>query len=246
MNSVISEIQFYNSISLALLSGTTYFILWAVSLGFYPYSRWLQANCFWHPKLRRIFFLFNPLLTAVPQFRRRLFAPFDQDLRPKPDSTETNQAWFSETDVVEDPIRRREISVSEEEVNVAKKLRLSSVFSYVKGHVVLVGESGLGKTTYLRRLARYSTEPVVYLEARACKDGVTSAIRELLPGWLNDQDFLESLIFQGGLCVIIDGFNEVEPMVREKIRGFFTRAASVRSERNRSILIGRGRSGCLR
>ncbi len=193
-----------------------YFVVWVACLTLYAHSQWVQANVIWHPRLRRIFFLFNPLLTATPFLRRRLLRPFGAALRGDAGADAADGAYYTGNEVLEG----------------ANRVGIVEALPVLKGRVVLEGDSGLGKTMYLRRLAAESRNPVAYVRALSCGHGVVEAIRKRLPGWLTDEAFLGQLIYLGGLGVMIDGFTEAGPAVRANILEF------VRGARGAAIVIG--------
>ena len=70
------------------------------------------------------------------------------------------------------------------------------------------------------RLVRSVKVPIVYLPAESCDHGVQDAIQLRLKGKASDDAFLKSIIWSGGLRIVIDGLNEVTIETREKIRRF--------------------------
>ena len=90
----------------------------------------------------------------------------------------------------------------------------------LKGQIVLEGESGLGKSMFLRHLAHNSQRLFVYLPAHKCDKGVIKAIYGKLRGHINDAKFLKNLIYNGALDICIDGLNEVTADTRAKISQF--------------------------
>lgn len=85
---------------------------------------------------------------------------------------------------------------------------------------MLQGESGLGKSMFVRQLVKKVKDPVVYLPAGDCECGVLELIQIRLKGKASDGSFLKSIIWSGGLRIVIDGLNEVTVETREKIRSF--------------------------
>ena len=210
IESVTGDITNYTALRGAVLTGGSYALVWVLCILLYPRVRWVRANVIWNPHLRRIFFIFNPLITAIPALRRLMFRPFAADLRGEERTDQTQAVYFPDIQVVEN----------------GSSLPLSLALPSIGSRVVLQGSSGLGKTTYLRRLAANSRDPIVYLEARTCEKGVLAAIQERLPGWLKDEEFLGALIFQGGLAVILDGYNEAGPAARNAIQVFLSQSAN--------------------
>ncbi|WP_366914243.1 HEAT repeat domain-containing protein [Mastigocoleus sp. MO_188.B34] len=90
----------------------------------------------------------------------------------------------------------------------------------LQGQIVLEGESGLGKSMFLRHLANNSRRILVYLPAQKCDKGVIKAIYAKLKEQVNDFKFLKNLIYNGALDICIDGLNEVTADTRAKISQF--------------------------
>ena len=89
----------------------------------------------------------------------------------------------------------------------------------IRGKLLLIGESGLGKSTYLRVLAGRSRRTIAYLNARSCDKGVEAAIVQRVSNF-ESPEFFGGLIYSGDLAVIIDGLNEVSADVRAGIIAF--------------------------
>ena len=79
----------------------------------------------------------------------------------------------------------------------------------IRGQIVLVGDSGLGKTMFLRDLVRVSRRNVVYLPAARCSEGVTEAIHAKLSGLIKSPGFLRKLVYKGAMDICVDGMSEV-------------------------------------
>ncbi len=90
----------------------------------------------------------------------------------------------------------------------------------IKGQIILQGESGLGKSMFVRHLAKQSQRILVYLRADRCTQGVTEGIQKKLHGQTQDPDFLRNLIYSGAIDICIDGLNEVTADTRAKITEF--------------------------
>jgi hypothetical protein len=110
--------------------------------------------------------------------------------------------------------------VEAREVDTKTTKRLSETIPEVLGQTVLQGESGLGKSVFLRRLVHSAKSPIVYLPAESTDHGVMEAIQLRLKGKASDEEFLRSIIWAGGLRIVIDGLNEVTVETREKLRRF--------------------------
>ncbi|WP_224370456.1 HEAT repeat domain-containing protein [Hyalangium versicolor] len=184
---------------------------WLLLLVFYPRSPRVQALFFWNPWVRKIAGLgyVSLLLTWVPWLRRRLLAPFaplllaDADLeRFSPDS------YFPRSEV-SDPFGQRR--------------PLLAALPRLGGQIILEGDSGLGKSMFLKYLLCGSKRLAVFLPAERCRGGVLEAIQARLEGQAQDTTFLRSIIYSGALDIYIDGLNEVTAATREKISQFTER-----------------------
>jgi hypothetical protein len=188
-------------------------LFWIGLIGAFPYSRQVRAVYLFNDKLRGTLSLwFVPLLlTLVPAARRHLLRPFRADLlRDARIESFDEGAWFPDSDVVD--------------VRTGACMRLADALPKLAGVCLLVGESGLGKTFFLRRLAKRSRHALAFLHARACVDGVPEAVAQTTKG-VQDARFFESMIYTGSLALIVDGLNEVSAEARGKILEFLKRNA---------------------
>lgn len=183
---------------------------WLALIFLYPKSPAIQAIFFWNPWVRNIFGLgyVTFLLTWVPFLRRKLFEPFKISLLADAALDRFNpDFYFDGSDV------KRQGS--------DEAIPLRQAIPSLKGQVVLEGDSGLGKTMFLRHLLQQSDRIVVYLPATKCAEGAIEAIQKKLHGdELKDPKFLQSLIYSGAIDICIDGLNEVSPDTRAKINQF--------------------------
>jgi HEAT repeat protein len=187
-------------------------LFWLGLIGAFPYSRKVRAVYLFNDKLRGMLSLwFVPLLlTLIPGARRHLLRPFRADLlRDARMEDFDDRLWFSDTEATD---------------RGGARVRLADALPGIAGVCLLVGESGLGKTLFLRRMAKRSRRPLAFLHARGCAEGVPEAIAQATKG-VQDSRFFESMIFTGSLAVIIDGLNEVSAEARGKILEFFKRNA---------------------
>ncbi|MEO0406361.1 MAG: HEAT repeat domain-containing protein [Cyanobacteria bacterium P01_A01_bin.135] len=207
----------------------THAAFWLLLIFAYPKSPPIQAIFFWNPWVRRITGLgyVGFVLAWVPFLRSRLFAPFQHSLladagldgfRPGayfPNSTIVNKATGGEQAVY-------------------------ATIPKIKGQLILEGESGLGKTMFLRHIIqnalgrqarqqgrlnklRHIFRPapiIVFLPADRCAQGVSEAIQAKLHGMAKDPKFLRNLIYSGAIDICIDGLNEVTADTRAKITEF--------------------------
>ena len=182
---------------------------WVLLLYFYPKSPHVQAFFFWNRWARKFIGLgyVDLLLSWFSFLRNRLLAPFREELAADArNGDDGSQGFFEDVEV--------------QELQTTKAIRLSCAIPEVRGQIVLEGESGLGKSIFLRRLVRNTEFPIAYLPADSCDHGVLEAIQLRLKGKASDDAFLKSIIWSGGLRIVIDGLNEVSVETRVKIRRF--------------------------
>ncbi|MEH2256949.1 HEAT repeat domain-containing protein, partial [Nostoc sp.] len=182
---------------------------WLALIFAYPKFPQVQAIFFWNPWVRRILGVgyVGFLLTWFPPFRRKLFEPFKPSLLA--DAGLDNfydQSYFPESQV--------KVPTSGDILPITKAL------PSIQGQIILEGDSGLGKSMFLRHLLKNSQRIVVYLPAQKCHKGVIEAIQDKLHGQAQDADFLKNLIYSGAIDICIDGLNEVTAETRAKICQF--------------------------
>ncbi|HEY0480545.1 MAG TPA: HEAT repeat domain-containing protein [Kofleriaceae bacterium] len=195
-------------------------LVWLLLLLLYPRSKVVQAWFFWHPWVRKLGGLGYVHLVAgrISLVRNRLLAPFKQNftedaIAAVDGASEGN--YFSGSFV----------EYADPETHGASKLRarITEAITGIRGRIVLEGESGLGKSVFLRRLVWNATRPTVYLPAERCAGGVLGAVQQKLHGFARDESFLQTLVYTGGLDLCIDGLNEVTPETRAEITQFVLR-----------------------
>jgi HEAT repeat protein len=209
LQSVIVNLQsgqwFFNA-RITIISHAAF---WLALIFAYPKFPQIQAIFFWNPWVRRILGVgyVGFLLTWCPPFRRKLFEPFQPSLLADVGLDKFNdQSYFPES--------RVKIPGAEEIVPVTAAL------PSIKGQIVLEGDSGLGKSMFLRHLVKNSQRILVYLPAQKCHKGVIEAIQDKLHGQAQDAGFLKNLIYSGAIDICIDGLNEVTAETRAKIVQF--------------------------
>ncbi len=181
---------------------------WLLLIIIYPGFPQVQA-LIWDWKFRTIVGLgyITIALTWIPWLRYRLLAPFRQVLVADAslDSFDP-QAYFPDSHV---------------KITRANHTQpIQTAIGQLQSPVVLVGESGLGKSMFLRNLVKTSGRLAVYLPASQCAGGVVEAIQAKLPIAAEDPKFLQSLINYNTLDICIDGLNEVSPDTRATINTF--------------------------
>ncbi|MBE9104173.1 HEAT repeat domain-containing protein [Nostoc cf. edaphicum LEGE 07299] len=182
---------------------------WLVLIFAYPKFPQVQAIFFWNPWVRRILGVgyVGLILTWVPFFREKLFEPFKPSLLADAGLDNFNPEAYFPNSKVKVP-------------GVDEPVPITQALPSIKGQVILEGDSGLGKSMFLRYLVKTSGRLVVYLPAHKCDKGVIEAIQAKLHGQAQDADFLKNLIYSGALDICIDGLNEVTADTRAKICQF--------------------------
>jgi HEAT repeat protein len=185
-------------------------LFWLGLIFAYPKSPRVQAFFFWNPWIRNIFGMVYVtfLLQWTPYLRHKLFAPFRYSLLADAGLDSFNTALYF-------PDSKVSLKGSDQIES------LTTVFPKIQGQIILEGESGLGKTMFVRNLLKDAKRIVVYLPATKCTEGVIGAIQTKLHGdEIKDLKFLQSLIYSGAIDICIDGLNEVSADTRGKITQF--------------------------
>ncbi|WP_044499936.1 HEAT repeat domain-containing protein [Nostoc sp. PCC 7107] len=209
LQSVIVSLKGWQWFINARLTIISHALVWLALIFAYPKFPQVQAIFFWNPWVRRILGVgyVGFLLTWIPFFRRKLFEPFKPSLLADAGLDNFHpEAYFPES-LVKVP-------------GAEKPQAINQVLPSITGQIVLEGDSGLGKSMFLRYLVKTSPRIVVYLPARKCDNGVIEAIQAKLHGQAQDADFLKNLIYSGALDICIDGLNEVTADTRAKICQF--------------------------
>ena len=190
--------------------------IWLVHFGFwmllifaYPKFPQIQAIFFWNPRMRKFFGLgyVEFILTWIPLIRSRLFAPFKESLLADAKLDYADLDTYFPKSLVE--------------IEATQKTQpLQTAISELKGQIILQGDSGLGKSLFLRHLVKKSPRIAVYLTADRCTNGVIEAIQNKLKGKAQDHDFLRNLIYSSAIDICIDGLNEVDADTRANIKTF--------------------------
>ncbi|BCL37629.1 hypothetical protein NSMS1_40760 [Nostoc sp. MS1] len=209
LQSVINNVEYWQWFFKAQNTIIAHITFWLALIFAYPKFPQVQAIFFWNPWVRRILGVgyVGFLLTWVPFFRRKLFEPFKPSLSA--DAGLDNfyeQSYFPQSKV--------KVPVTGE------ILPVTAALPKIQGQIILEGDSGLGKSMFLRHLLKKSQRIVVFLPAHKCDQGVIEAIQEKLHGQAQDANFLKNLIYSGAIDICIDGLNEVTADTRAKICQF--------------------------
>lgn len=212
VEAAMSRIAFYDKLRLSVPLVFGHAGLWVLLIWAYPRWPLVQSLFIWNPWARRFVGLgyVGWLITVVPTLRRRLFQPFRDSLVQRgslaPFDADT---YFPASDVSPKSSR-----------NKGARIGLAEALPEIRGQIVLEGESGLGKTSALLKLARQSGRIAVLLRATECSKGPVAAIQARLQGVVKDEAYLRSLIHAGAIDVLIDGLNEATPNTRAAIVHF--------------------------
>ena len=213
VQATLEQNEWYQRLDQASWLIGTHLCAWLLLIFAYPRWRWVQSFFFWNKWARRFlgFFYVGLLITVVPWLRRRMLIPFKESFLPLRVLEPLNErAYFPGSEVLLEKNGHTE----------PRRLPLEEIIPRIRGQVVLKGQSGLGKTLLLLRLAVASREPVVFLKATECSGGVVAAIQKKVHGQLRDEAYLRKLIHAGALKVLIDGLNEASPDARTRITQF--------------------------
>ncbi|MGJ5634609.1 NACHT domain-containing protein, partial [Nostoc sp. CALU 1950] len=209
LQSVINNLEYWQWFFKARNTIIIHIAFWLALIFAYPKFPQIQAIFFWNPWVRRILGVgyVGFLLTWFPPFRRKIFEPFKPSLLA--DAGLDNfyeQSYFPESKV---------------KVPISGDIQpITAALPSIQGQIILQGDSGLGKSMFLRHLLKNSQRIVVYLPAQKCHKGVIEAIQDKLHGQAQDAGFLKNLIYSGAIDICIDGLNEVTAETRAKICQF--------------------------
>ncbi|MFB2978381.1 HEAT repeat domain-containing protein, partial [Microseira sp. BLCC-F43] len=209
VQSAINDVAIWKWFSNARNTILIHATFWLALIFAYPKSAQVQAIFFWNPWVRKILGVgyVGFLLTWVPYLRRKLFERFKPSLLADAGLDNfSSLAYFGESQV--------KLPGTEAIKPVTEAL------PSIQGQIILEGDSGLGKSMFLRHLVKNSPRIVVYLPAQKCDKGVIEAIQEKLHGQAQDAEFLKNLIYSGAIDICIDGLNEVSAETRAKIVHF--------------------------
>ena len=231
ITSEIATLEWWRGIWIGRNVWMAHALFWLALVFIYPISPQVQAIFFWNPWMRRIFGAgyVGFALTWVPFLRARLFAPLQDSLLANAGLAGfTPAAYFPDSTV--------------QKKATGEQKPLQAAIPAIKGQVILEGESGLGKTMFLRHLIQMTLQQqagrsrlqllqdlvqpprtMVFLPADRCADGVSEAIQVKLHGLAKDPHFLRDLIYSGAIDICIDGLNEVTADTRAKITEFVER-----------------------
>ncbi|NER19715.1 MAG: HEAT repeat domain-containing protein [Symploca sp. SIO1C2] len=212
VKSAINKLEFWQWLLKARNTILIHITFWLALIFAYPKFPQVQAIFFWNPWVRKILGVgyVGFLLTWIPYLRRKLFEPFKPSLQADAGlDTFQHLAYFPQSQV--------KIPGSGDIKPITEAL------PSIQGQIVLEGDSGWGKSMFLRHLVANSQQIIVYLPAQKCSQGVIEAIQAKLHGQAQDAAFLKNLIYSGAIDICIDGLNEITADTRAKITHFVER-----------------------
>ncbi|BDA76416.1 unknown protein (plasmid) [Calothrix sp. PCC 7716] len=205
---IIQNLEYWKWFFAARNTILIHLTFWLLLIFAYPKYPQIQAIFFWNPWVRRILGMgyVGFILTWVPFFRRKLLEPFKPSLLADAGLDGFNpDVYFPESNI---------------KLPSGEILPITQSLKDITGQIILEGDSGLGKSMFLRFLANKSKRIVVFIPAAKCEKGVNEAIQAKLHGQAQDANFLQSLIYSGAIDIYIDGINEVSAETRAKICEF--------------------------
>jgi HEAT repeat protein len=190
-----------------ILASSAWALLWTAFLAVFPYSARVRSAYLFNEKARGWLSLgaLPVIMILLPFLRRRMLLPFRDELLA--------EAYLA---LLKDDEFYPGLRVRDRDGNIRP---IGEAIPDIRGKLLLTGESGLGKSTYLRILASRTRGTIAYLSARSCDKGVEAAIVERVSGF-ESSDFFKGLIYSGDLAIVIDGLNEVTADVRAQIIAF--------------------------
>jgi len=209
LKNVLNTIETKHRLFQGFLIWFLHALFWLTLIILYPRFPQIQAIFFWNPWVRKLTGLgyVNFALTWVPSLRQKLFEPFRDILLADANLGEFEPgSYFRQAQV-----KRRHLSTT---------TALIDTLPDIHGQIVLEGESGLGKTWFIRYLLSRSQRISVYLPAEKCTHGIIPAIQTKLHGIAKDEKFLKNLIYSGALNIYIDGLNQVSADTRAQLTQF--------------------------
>ena len=181
-------------------------VFWTCLLILYPWFRPIQSIFFWNSRVRKIAGLwYVDLLLTFPVFGRLILLPFRKELVAEAQLSQFDDAHYYRKSRIQGDGARGD---------------LLDKFRRLRGHVVLIGRSGTGKTHFVRYLLATRRRLSVFLPAGWCEKGVVEAIVGLLPPHVNDQKLIDRMIYSGAIDVYVDGLNEAGSDVRGEVNAF--------------------------
>jgi hypothetical protein len=192
------------------------YVAWAlpsvVLLLLFPHAPAIRRLYLFNDTVRNVLSLgwISIIIQASPVLRRRLLIPFRSDLLAYAGLGNFDPPhWYSDSKLVD---------------TTGQSVSLRKFAVSAEGVCVIIGESGLGKTTLLQSIASQDTKPIAFLAAEDCSTGVIEAIIERTQN-LAGSAFFNFLIQSGDLRVFIDGLNHVAPETRATIFKFANNSA---------------------
>jgi hypothetical protein len=201
------------------IGGIIYFIVIVLAILLAPFFN-ICHKVLMNPWLRTIgsFFLIPITLTMFPPVRRHILKRYFRGVR-----------------------NEKELSDWQKEFVIPSEDLFPEAYGTVlmkERELLLLGESGVGKTSYLRYLTGYYARerktppvgivpvlfPLVRYQGELPEDIFTAQLSRY--GQLTDEKLNNWFLQSGGFLIFIDGLNEVDESTRQKIRAFVDRYSS--------------------
>lgn len=194
--------------TVAMIHPLLWLILWILA----PSVRNIRVYCFWNPYVRWGLGLgyVHVLVLKIPAIRNRLLRPYRKSLL-----IDADMAHFDEV------VYEKDVSVFD--VQTRQYAPIHEAIQALRGKIVVEGEAGLGKTTFVRYLLKQCRRPVAYLPAAKCTDGVAAAVLMKLQGECHDEAFVRALLCEGAVDLCVDGLDTVSAKNRARLYHFLLR-----------------------
>ena len=183
-----------------------HFVFWIILIIGYPYIQTIRTVFFWNPFIRKWLGIYiSFFIIRIPFLRNRIFGLYKGMLISEIYTGDWQEIGYFPKSKVYAKKKKRAMSIQKALIPL-------------NGKNILEGESGLGKSMFLRNMAIHTSRVVVYLPATRCTQGIVPAIQQKLPITANDPGWLKKLIYAGAMDILIDGLNEISSSARTQIK----------------------------
>jgi hypothetical protein len=224
----LNKRRLYTALILVPSAAVVHLLMWLMLVTVYPRFPWVQAVVFWNPVIRRLLGLgyIDIVLLHVGYARRKIFSPFKASLLG--DIVSDNPSHLDRISYFPNSLvwHRPAVDSSRNSTDKHDQPILQALARH-KGRVLLLGKSGLGKSSFLRfslaARAKQGIDVIAYLRADQCRNGVEAQLQDRLGGLAKGNDLLSAMIYAGRISIYIDGYNEVDLATQDAITGFLAR-----------------------
>ncbi|MBY5842692.1 NACHT domain-containing protein [Rhizobium ruizarguesonis] len=228
LSTELNKRRLYAALILVPSAVVVHLFLWLLLVTAYPRFPWVQAVVFWNPVIRRLLGLgyIDIVLLHVGYARRKIFSPFKASLLG--DIVSDNPSQLDRISYFPNSLVWHRPAVDSSRNSTDKRDQpILQALARHKGRVLLLGKSGLGKSSFLRfslaARAKQGIDVIVYLRADQCRNGVEAQLQDRLGGLAKGNDLLSAMIYAGRIFIYIDGYNEVDLATQDAITGFLSR-----------------------